>query len=55
MWQNDKFFEAQGSRRFGNGDRSSKAIARLSNIPYTITQEDLNVSFQTEFFHQIIL
>jgi len=48
-WDNDKFFEAQGgSRRSGGvGARSSsaKAIARLSNIPFNVSQEELDDLF----------
>jgi len=60
-WQHDKFFETQrgggrGQRRgSGSGPSSGKAIARLSNLPFSVGQQDLNDLFEQYRLSKITL
>lgn len=48
-WGNDKYFELyKNKRQVGGGDSgasSARSLCRLSNIPYTVTQDDLEELF----------
>ncbi|CAD5222054.1 unnamed protein product [Bursaphelenchus xylophilus] len=48
-WDNDKFFEVYANKKSGGGSGSAaggKAVCRLANIPYNVTQEELETLFQ---------
>ncbi|CAD5216168.1 unnamed protein product [Bursaphelenchus okinawaensis] len=45
-WDNDKFFEVYNKRSSGGPSQGGKAVCRISNIPYNVTQSELETLFQ---------
>jgi len=53
QWDSDKFFEVYSGR--GGPAKSGKLVCRLSNIPFNVTQEDLNDLFENHRLSRVAL